>query len=389
MRVPLGASITVGPTPLPHDIAWPRPRAAHFGLSESTPIGDEVYRSVRPYVRGDSRRRVHWKASAHHGSLMVKESDGTGIVTLRIVVQLDAPGAGAEVALARAALCGAAKRWLAVGRPSSSRRNRVPCPFRVGRTSRLAVSLPTGGTVTGDRTDERGHPGGHIRAGRPHHLGHRLLWRRPRGSVGRPHPRRHTRRRPLAMSARPGPPPSRPPETVRAIKTAMQKAALAPASPAGQTACFLQILLAAGLASAWLDNAMVFIVTAVVLGAAIAVGLATPIGGYFVNLSGRRHRFLCVVRHLHRQRLHRHAILRRRSGVGLPRRCVGSDRARLAVGTPAASAHRVQRSRRRGVDRRRRGLGAGRRRRVVRRCVGHVVGARTRRRARRLAARYR
>ena len=103
MRVPLGASITVGPTPLPHDITWPRPRAAHFGLSESTPIGDEVYRTVRPYVRGDSRRRVHWKASAHHGSLMVKESDGTGIVTLRIVVQLDAPGAGAEVALARAA----------------------------------------------------------------------------------------------------------------------------------------------------------------------------------------------------------------------------------------------------------------------------------------------
>ena len=102
MRVPLGASITVGPTPLPHDISWPRPRAAHFGLSESTPIGDEVYRSVRPYVRGDSRRRVHWKASAHHGSLMVKESDGTGIVTLRIVVQLDAPGAGAEVALAAA-----------------------------------------------------------------------------------------------------------------------------------------------------------------------------------------------------------------------------------------------------------------------------------------------
>ena len=88
------------------------------------------------------------------------------------------------------------------------------------------------------------------------------------------------------MSARPGPPPSRPPETVRAIKAAMQKAALAPASPAGQTACFLQILLAAGLASAWLDDAMVFIVTAVVLGAAIAVGLATPIGGYFVNLSG-------------------------------------------------------------------------------------------------------
>ena len=114
----------------------------------------------------------------------------------------------------------------------------------------------------------------------------------------------------MAMSARPGPPPSRPPETVRAIKAAMQKAALAPASPAGQTACFLQILLAAGLASAWLDNAMVFIVTAVVLGGAIAVGLATPIGGYFVNLSGVVVAASRDVRHVHRQRLHRRPVLR-------------------------------------------------------------------------------
>ncbi len=103
VRVALPMSIVVGPTPLVHDVAWPRPRAAQFGLTESTLVGDEIYRSVRPYVRGDSRRRVHWKASAHHGTLMVKESDGTGTVSLRIVVQLDAPSAAAEVALARAA----------------------------------------------------------------------------------------------------------------------------------------------------------------------------------------------------------------------------------------------------------------------------------------------
>ena len=89
----------------------------------------------------------------------------------------------------------------------------------------------------------------------------------------------------MAMNVGP-PSPPRPPETVRAIRAAMQRAALAPASAAGQAATFLQILLAAGLASAWLDNWMVLIVTAVALGVGIAVGLATPIGKYFLNLSG-------------------------------------------------------------------------------------------------------
>lgn len=101
-RVPLTTTLTVGPAPLPHVIEWPRPRAVHFGLSDSTPIGDELYRSVRPYLRGDSRRRVHWKASAHRGDLMVKELEGTGVVVLRIVVSLDGPSAAAEAALGRA-----------------------------------------------------------------------------------------------------------------------------------------------------------------------------------------------------------------------------------------------------------------------------------------------
>lgn len=102
IRVALDTSLTVGPTPLPHHIDWPRPRALHFGLADSTPRGDELYRSVRPYVRGDSRRRVHWKASAHRGELMVKEHEGTGTVVLRIVVALDGPSAAAEAAVSRA-----------------------------------------------------------------------------------------------------------------------------------------------------------------------------------------------------------------------------------------------------------------------------------------------
>ena len=64
---------------------------------------DDLFRTIRPYVRGDDRRRVHWKATAHHGELMVRESDGLGVVRVRIVVDLGAPGPGAELA-ARVAL---------------------------------------------------------------------------------------------------------------------------------------------------------------------------------------------------------------------------------------------------------------------------------------------
>jgi uncharacterized protein (DUF58 family) len=103
VRVRLTSTVVVGPTPLPHTVDWPRPRAISFGLVEATPVGDDLYRSVRPYVRGDCRRRVHWPATAHHGTLMVRESDGTGVVLVRIVVQLDTPGAASEAALARAA----------------------------------------------------------------------------------------------------------------------------------------------------------------------------------------------------------------------------------------------------------------------------------------------
>jgi uncharacterized protein (DUF58 family) len=101
-RVRLGTSVTIGPVPRPHPVEWPVPRAVGFGLTESAPVGDDLHRTVRPYLRGDSRRRVHWKASAHHGRLMVKESDGTGVALLRVVVQLDTPGVAAEMALERA-----------------------------------------------------------------------------------------------------------------------------------------------------------------------------------------------------------------------------------------------------------------------------------------------
>lgn len=43
----------------------------------------------RPYVAGDSMRRVHWRASAHHGDLMVREEERDQTPTAALVLDLD------------------------------------------------------------------------------------------------------------------------------------------------------------------------------------------------------------------------------------------------------------------------------------------------------------
>lgn len=49
-----------------------------------------AYRGARPYVSGDSRRLVHWSATAHAGKLMVRELEhpSAGPVTITV----DLPG---------------------------------------------------------------------------------------------------------------------------------------------------------------------------------------------------------------------------------------------------------------------------------------------------------
>lgn len=101
--VPLPLPLHVTPQPIETEVKWPRARAVGFGMNEGSPIGDDLFRSVRPYQRGDEQRRVHWKATAHHGELMVRESDGLGVVVVRLVVDLGPPGPGAELAAGRAA----------------------------------------------------------------------------------------------------------------------------------------------------------------------------------------------------------------------------------------------------------------------------------------------
>lgn len=43
----------------------------------------------RPYVPGDSMRRVHWRASAHHGDLMVRDEERESTPTALVMLDMD------------------------------------------------------------------------------------------------------------------------------------------------------------------------------------------------------------------------------------------------------------------------------------------------------------
>lgn len=102
VRTRLTRPILVVPTGESH--AWdpPAPRAVRHGLAETAPLGHDLFRGVRPYQRGDPRRRVHWKATARTGDLMVREADGTGVVAIQVVLDLGEGGPAGEAAVARA-----------------------------------------------------------------------------------------------------------------------------------------------------------------------------------------------------------------------------------------------------------------------------------------------
>lgn len=72
-------------------IELPRGRApGREASSERSAIETVRVGGVRPYVAGDSLRRVHWLATAHHNRLMVREFDREPSGDVWLVVDLDA-----------------------------------------------------------------------------------------------------------------------------------------------------------------------------------------------------------------------------------------------------------------------------------------------------------
>jgi uncharacterized protein (DUF58 family) len=69
--------------------------------------GTEMF-GVREYRAGDSLRRIHWRSSARHGELVVREYEPPGVQTLGIFCDPDPEGAGVADQVARIA---ASEAW--------------------------------------------------------------------------------------------------------------------------------------------------------------------------------------------------------------------------------------------------------------------------------------
>jgi uncharacterized protein (DUF58 family) len=66
------------------------------GQTRPVPSASGDPRGVRPYRLGDSRRRVHWRGSAHTGTLMVRESERQPDSSVRVVADLPEDPQAAE-----------------------------------------------------------------------------------------------------------------------------------------------------------------------------------------------------------------------------------------------------------------------------------------------------
>jgi uncharacterized protein (DUF58 family) len=100
---PLWVAPQPRPCPSPPPALSPRPTGQRLVAGPR----DAIVRATRPYEPGDSRRLVHWPATAHEGRLMVRETETDQDPLPALVVDLHAGGPAAEDALGRAATAAA------------------------------------------------------------------------------------------------------------------------------------------------------------------------------------------------------------------------------------------------------------------------------------------
>jgi uncharacterized protein (DUF58 family) len=102
--LPLPAPLYVAPRPVPAAAPGappPEERTGVEGRSSRSGMGADL-RAARPYRPGDSRRLVHWPASAHTGELMVRELERPSGPPVELVVALPTDPAAAEAEAGRA-----------------------------------------------------------------------------------------------------------------------------------------------------------------------------------------------------------------------------------------------------------------------------------------------
>src|SRR3990170_1205064 len=177
-----GAGVTIYPRvePLPR---WRLPASTLEGTSatpERTSQATPLVTSIRPYAPGDAYNRIHWKSSARHQELQVKEFDLEQTADLWIYLDLDRrvqAGEGDESTLeagGRVAAALAAEAMLenrAVGITAAGHRG-APLPADRGARHRLgrlpprprrlrhALAACDGASSAGPRSPRRARAGG-------------------------------------------------------------------------------------------------------------------------------------------------------------------------------------------------------------------------------------
>jgi len=146
IRVDLPRPMYVAPRVGPTSAAL-RSRAEGTGEeAQMVPDLTGQHRGAREYVPGDLRRSVHWPASAHTGSLMVRELERTSdrAHTVRVVLPDDAGAAETEAEQALGTVLDLLARGLCVflvtTEVSGCRGETVGNPLEAGR--RLAAAVP-------------------------------------------------------------------------------------------------------------------------------------------------------------------------------------------------------------------------------------------------------
>lgn len=86
------AAITIHPR-IYHGNAFALPASSMRSSADmerpSPSLGQELFREVREYRRGDNPRHIHWRSSARHGELVVRQFDAVTTSETWIVLDLD------------------------------------------------------------------------------------------------------------------------------------------------------------------------------------------------------------------------------------------------------------------------------------------------------------
>ncbi|MEO6577806.1 MAG: DUF58 domain-containing protein [Candidatus Limnocylindria bacterium] len=152
MTVGAATNVVVFPevVPLPHWRLPPSPIDGTARTSRRYEASTPLVGGVRPYVHGDAINRVHWRSSARHGELHVKEFDLEQAADLWIVLDLDRgvhAGIGSEASVETAVTVAAsvAMRTLsdnrAVAMTASARKIVVHQPDRGPRVEQKLLHL--------------------------------------------------------------------------------------------------------------------------------------------------------------------------------------------------------------------------------------------------------